>query len=212
MSPRIVAFANRKGGVGKTTLSVHYSVIMARAGKRVLLIDADPDRNAAEWIEQSQLHATAGLSVVTSEADRLGELRTLHDYERVVIDLPGTTSDELDAIGSVQGIVDLVVCPTRPNYLDVKPLSRTLSGVTTPHLVVLWNTPSRWSHRADDMREQLGQAPFNYRLARTQVRRYQAWEDAADYGCLVTDLRAPNAYADVTGAVEEIESLLKKVN
>lgn len=50
MSGQIVAVANQKGGVGKTTLAVHLAVGAARAGKRVVLVDADPQGNATSWL------------------------------------------------------------------------------------------------------------------------------------------------------------------
>jgi len=47
---KVIAVANQKGGVGKTDLTVNLSCQLAEAGKRVLLIDMDPQANATDYL------------------------------------------------------------------------------------------------------------------------------------------------------------------
>ena len=47
---KTICFALQKGGVGKTSISVSVAAELAKNGKKVLLIDADPQGNASSWL------------------------------------------------------------------------------------------------------------------------------------------------------------------
>lgn len=127
---RVLAISNNKGGVGKTTLTVHLGSALARAGHRVLLIDADPQATMTRWCLGQE--PEKGLSQLIAEDYGTGllidDVLTETTYERMLL-LPAGTGLET-SYAQLQG-------------LGVNRMRDALDDLSTQVDVVLIDSPPR---------------------------------------------------------------------
>jgi len=122
----IICLASLKGGTGKTSLSVHLAHSIALAGRRVLLVDADPQASASTWA--SARDDKPPFSVVAMARSTLHkELPDLMEgFDHCIIDTPPRTS-KLTGAAIVSS--DLVLIPLKPSSYDVWAVGETVELV-----------------------------------------------------------------------------------
>jgi chromosome partitioning protein len=121
MAARIILVGNEKGGVGKTTLSVHLAAAAASAGRDTLLVDADPgQRSASAWAARRlEAHPDASpvRCVALSGRTVAAELSDLSArYQVIVVDTGAEDSPELRGGATV---AHTLVVPVLPDPIDL---------------------------------------------------------------------------------------------
>ena len=197
----IVTVASFKGGVGKSTTSIHLASYFSNEGKnKVLLLDGDANRSVSNWASRGKLPFKV--------ADERQAAKYSRDADHIVIDTAARPNE--DDLKTLDEGCDLLVLPCIPDVLSLEAMTLTIEALrklnSNSYKVLLTLVPPKPNKDGDEARKSLLKADLP--LFDTSIRRFQAYKKAALSGVTVNkvnDRYSKIAWKDYLDVCKEIE-------
>lgn len=202
---KVLAIIGQKGGSGKTTTALGLAVAAAKAGRRVAVIDLDPQATAANWGDRREDKESP--AVVSCQAARLMqvlEAAKAQGVQLAIIDTPGKSSDTATRAAKA---ADRVLLPIQPHLFDIETLesvAEILVLAGKPPAAVVVNRAPVQGKRHEDTREAL--VCMGYEVAPVVLFNRAAHGDATNLG------QAASEYEPKGKAAQEIASLYSYID
>lgn len=215
--PMIIAVANSKGGVGKSTLAVHLAAWLKRQGYSVTLADCDTQHSSSEWIQEAAPDVTVvRLDTAAAVLDQLPILAQEVDF--VIADGPGS---QTETSLSLLLRAHLAIVPCKASMLEVRALAKATdvlrkaqdirSGI--PEAIIVLSMIGKNYRLTKDMKD--AAAALKLPLAKSALTLRQIYADAPGQAKVVWQMgtRANEAAAEVQQIFHEIlpKSVLKSL-
>jgi chromosome partitioning protein len=181
-SMTVIAIVGQKGGTGKTTTAIGLAVAASEAGQTAVIIDLDPQANAANWKDRRRVENPAVVSVPPSRLKQALEAADSHGADFVVIDTPGKSDSA--AIEAAR-FADLVLVPLGPHifHLETLPGLRDLLRVAgdKPALVVLNGLHPQATKQAEEAKRMIAEL-FGFPVSPAHLSRLDIYAETQTTG------------------------------
>ena len=207
---KILAVMNEKGGSGKTTVALNLATALHRQGRRVVLVDADPQGTARDWRAASPEGADLPDVVALDRPQMLASLKNLA-VDVVVIDTPAKAEQMAAAVVRIAHAVLVVIQPSGADVwaaaATVKLLQakRDVGGqIEAAFLVNRASGVSRLSReiQAGDWNE------YGLEQMDSVIRNRVSFAQALTDGVSIYDTQDKAGQAEIDAIVQEVEPWL----
>lgn len=207
----IILIGSQKGGCGKSTTAVNISAELAGKGHDVVLVDADRQCTAANWVmDRDENPALAKVHCVQKYENIRDTLLDLDQrYEYVVVDAAGRDSRELRTGMTAAHILVVPFRPSQPD-LDTLPNMQEIiiqakdlnPGLKVYGLITMAPT-NPIIHEEADARDCLNDYP-EIKLLSTMIRDRKVYRDAMSDGLSAVEMDNVKAKMEIKKLVEEV--------
>lgn len=207
---KIIACLNEKGGTGKSTLATNIATALHRAGKKVVLLDADPQGTARDWRAASPEGANLPPVLAADRPPLLTSSLAGLNADYAVIDSPAKAESMSAAIVKVAHIALLVIQPSGADVwasgAAVKLIAskRDLGGVIDAAFLV--NRASGVTKLSKLIREGEWNQYEGIEQLESTVGNRAVFATAMTDGLSVFDMNDAKAKAEVTAIIDELEA------
>lgn len=211
MAHKIVTVAGLKGGTAKTSTAINLAAWWSAAGRRVLLIDADPNGSATKLYARGDGALLAAGSAVAPIQQ--APMAMAKPWDLVVVDTAGGSRDEQRTYAEGSNYVLAPCQPAASSIEQVVDLAEILKSTGVPFGVVLTMCDSRRKVDAIKTRQVLERVGLP--VLAVQITLLSAWPKAEAAGVAVRDARtdtdrpdagAVTAWQQVADLATEIET------
>ena len=201
--PWIIAIANQKGGVGKTTVTLSLGAAISDSSGAVIVYDADPQQSAMEIAAAGPLPFEVRQALSTAQ---LGEIRDVRGVDTVLVDLPGNL-DDTPVLGEVLAGSDFGILPLIPERAAILPTQRTARIIAAAGLPskILFNLvdPLRGPGPVEQLQELLDGLGLPY--FRSFIRRYVAHPQSQLDGVPITSYRGDRSWRSALDDIRRVQ-------
>jgi chromosome partitioning protein len=198
---------SRKGGAGKTTVSLNLAFAARQAGLRTVLGDIDPLHSAGEVLRSRADAASFHFESTASKLFVLKDAAQRNGCDLLIVDTPA--SPDADIIVALN-LSDFCVTVARPNYLDIAAIqhSLALTRQTGCNGLIVLNQcpPARGGRETAQVEQAIESLRFGHLpVARAKLRSRVAYQHAFAHSSAVTEWDpASEAAADVLRLLAEV--------
>ncbi len=177
---KTLAFISHKGGTGKSTLSIHLSVIAEQHGLETLLVDLDSiSSTASEWATIREQDKPLVITAQLADVKALSEQAKNEGFDLLILDFPPYFSD--DVLQALM-MADQVLIPILPGFPELQSLTRYINSIEQDFSLLLNNCQD---NEAEDVSKILMEDDLP--VSHIHISRQNAFAKALSHGLGVSE-------------------------
>jgi chromosome partitioning protein len=201
MKHRMLMLLGMKGGTGKSTVAIHLAVAASQAGRRVTLLDVDPQASAMTWASERTAPEPQVLAAPAYDAAK--RIVAQDGRDLIVIDTPPRAEADITTLARE---ADLIVIPVHCTMLDLvaSQVAFRMAASAGRPFVVVFNAVNPRGLEVGEVRQEL--TAQGYAVAPSMLAARTSYARALSNGLAVTEFERQGR------AAEEITSLWKWIS